>query len=161
MQRALAWQFLCQKGGFCGRLYQVTITSLRRKYPRLICQAEKSLRLKFKRKPTLRFTPGGRPREDSFREVDGHGKIVRITVARIMIPKRMAKQSPRLAELAALHELRESLLFQNGYSMSRSHQKAARMERGDRKRLGLTKNTGWLYRDFYGYKSRKKIKIKF
>ena len=129
-----------------------TIVALRRKYPRLVHQVEHSLRLKFRKKPTLRVSKGGRPRDECLREHDGHGTVTKVVLARVTIPKRMAKEDPKLAELAVLHELRENLLFQRGRSQSQAHRKASKMERGDRKRLGLKKSAGWLFRDHYGWK---------
>lgn len=130
----------------------MTIAALKRKYPRLIRQAERSMRLKFKRKPILRISKGGRPRDECEREREGNRKITKVTLARITIPKRMAKENPKVAELAALHELRENLAFQNGYSITRSHRTACKREHGDRARLGLKKHSGWLFRDHYHWK---------
>ena len=130
----------------------MTIASLKRKYPRLIRRAEHSMRLRFKKNPSLRIAKGGRPREECLRSHNEHGTIIKVPLARVTIPRRMARENPKFAELAVLHELRETLCFQNGYSPSQSHKKAAARERGDRKRLGLKKNTGWLFRDHYHWK---------
>jgi len=129
-----------------------TIVALRRKYPRLIKRAERSMRLKFKRKPTLRVSKGGRPRDECLREHNRHGTVSKVVLARVTIPRRMAKEKPKLAELAVMHELRENLAYQNGHSQSQAHRKASKMERGDRKRLGLKKNAGRLFRDHYHWK---------
>ena len=75
-------------------------------------------------------------------------------LARITIPRRMARDNAKLAELAVLHELRENLLFQNGYAPRRAHKKVHKMEKTDRKKLGLKKSTGWLFRDHYGWKRK-------
>jgi len=130
----------------------MTIAALRRKYPRLIRRAEHSMRLKFKRKPTLRISASGRPRDECGTKHNMHGKIIKVTLARVIIPKRMARENSKLAELAVLHELRENLAYQNGYSITRAHRTACKREHGDRKRLGLKKNSGWLFRDHYGWK---------
>lgn len=130
----------------------MTIASLKRKYPRLIHQAQHSLRLKFKKNPTLRISPSGVPRGEGSRVYDKHGTIIKVVSARVTIPRRMARDNAKLAELMVLHELRESLLCQNGYPQNRAHRKACKREKGDRKRLGLKKNSGWLLRDHYGWK---------
>lgn len=131
-----------QKSRNFQRVKALTIASLKRKYPRLISRAEHSMRLRFKRKPTLRVSKGGRPRDECLRRRDEHGTVTKVPLARVTIPRRMVKENPKLAELAVMHELRENLLFQNAYSQTRSHRKACKRERGDRKRLGLKKNSG-------------------
>lgn len=64
----------------------------------------------------------------------------------------MVRENPKLAELAVMHELRENLAYQHGCSQARAHRRVSKMERGDRRRLGLKKSAGWLFRDHYRWK---------
>lgn len=114
----------------------MTMAGLRRKYPSLLRQVERTAHSKFKRKPTLVFAKGGRPRE---------------TVGHIYIPKRMARENEKLATLAVLHEAREALARESGQSDSKAHRIARRAEKGNRKKLGLKKSSGWLFREHYGW----------
>ena len=124
----------------------MTIVSLRRKYPSLVKRAEKSCRLRFEKRPTLKLGRGY-PRNETWRS-KRNGTVKR---ARVTVSRRMAKEDPKLAQLCILHELRSNLLLQNGYSPSRARKRATRMERGDMKRLGFNgrKKAKWLLWNFY------------
>lgn len=131
----------------------MTIASLRRKWPKLIREAQKSMHLKFKRKPTLKISPGGRPRGETI-TIRQNGKVVEVELAYVTIPKRMVKANSKLAELCVFHELTEDLAIQNGMSPTKAHRQATKHTERYRKRIG-SKQAGRLLSKHYGWNKKK------
>ncbi len=126
----------------------MTQASLRRKFSGLVRKAETSTRIKFKHKPVLKF------RERAYPQTTGQMSRDRTNVktVHVQVSKRMAREAPKLAVICILHELRETLYFQRGYSARQADLKAQRFERGDMRRAGFgdRKKLGWLLRKYYG-----------
>lgn len=134
----------------------MTQASLKRAYPRLVRMVERQAHSKFKRKPTLVIVPRGPPRCECTR-VKKKGTrtvILRVDKARVLIPRRMARENPELAALAVCHEARDVLAFQNGNTQAQSHMIAQRAEKTFREKLGIQKSGGWKLREHY---ERKKV----
>jgi len=112
---------------------------------------ERQAHSKFKRKPTLVIVPGGRPRCECTRVKKKGTKtvILRVDKARVLIPRRMARENPELATLSVCHELRDILAFQNDNTTTQSHMIAQRAEKTYRKKLGIQKSGGWKLREHY------------
>ncbi len=126
----------------------MTQAQLKRKFPRLVRKAEESTRIKFKHKPVLKFRARAYPQTTLKASRD---RAVVKTV-HVQVSKRMAREDPKLAEVCVLHELRETLYFQRGYSERQADLKAQRFESGDMRRAGFgdRKKLGWLLRKHYG-----------
>lgn len=121
--------------------------SIRKKWPSLVRKAEKSTRMKFKKRPVLKLARRAHPSTEM--EISRNRKQVR--KIHVHVSRRMARENPALAEVCLLHELREALYVQRGYSKRQSDLKAQRFERGDMRRAGLDrKKLGWALRSFYG-----------
>jgi len=101
----------------------MSLTSFRKSWGRLIRKAETKT-LKFKHKPKLKLSRRLVPSE---------------TVGSVSVPRKLVKKNSRFAEVSALHELREALRRQNGYSRRAAHRIATRNEAGDIRKLGLTR----------------------
>lgn len=126
----------------------MTIAGLRRKWSRLISQVEREEGKKFLRKPTLTLY-NGRPSNISERYRKGK-RVTEVTKAKVLMNRRMARDSEKLAVLCAKHELREQLALQHGKSKTESHKLACAREKRDRRKLGFRRSSGWLLREFFG-----------
>lgn len=124
----------------------MTIAQMRRKWPSLIRKAEKSTRMKFRRKPVLKLD---RHYPSTDMTISRNRKYVR--KIHVHVSKRMVRENPKLAEVCLLHELREALYVQQGYSPRQADLKAQKREVGDMQRAGFgdRKKLGWLLRSFY------------
>jgi len=128
----------------------MTQAELRRKYSRLVGLVERQAHSKFKRRPALIFVNRVRRPKNRCRMKWQGEKVVKVTRAQILIPKRMARDYEKLAELMIAHELRENLAFQNGNSQTKGHWIARRNENAYRRKLGIKEASRTLLKRYYG-----------
>jgi len=121
-------------------------TFRQRTWPKLIRKAQHSTRLRFQKKPSLHL---GRRYPQTIMVMTRDRSNVR--AIQVHVSKRMVRENPRLARVVLLHELREALFYQRGYSKRQSNLKSQRFEKGDMRRAGFGNRSkmGWLLRGFY------------
>jgi len=135
----------------------LTLANLRRRFPRLIRQVEKSAHSKFKKKPRLAFIEDYYPCAKCTIRTQGNSspkKVVEVTKTKVFIPKRLAKENGVLAEAVTLHELREALASQNGQNKTKCHRIAVKLDKTYAKKLGLSRSLRLLVRRHYRWENR-------
>jgi len=129
----------------------MTIANFKRRYPSLIRRVERSTRMKFLKKPTLKLE-ARRGNLKCPSKTDGKRRKGKVVRASVHLTKKVVREDPKLAEALALYELRLNLIWQKGKARSgrQAHRFAEKYEEGDRKRLGLKKSVTWLTRQHMG-----------